>query len=586
MKFRWLPKSTVELAQQFWTGLQKINPSNPKILALLAILLFITDVGYEGQRTPDKPIQLIGFSLLSIVVFFIIYFALVYPARRLRNPSARGLVQIFVVVGAEIAKSATLIGLLHPGEFEGRYFERLPGDITIAALYWLIAGVITTSFDEHSLAITELNRASKKLEEKRDTRIFSAAEAEEELHQKANQALMVELDRLSKLSESVLDSAETSQLKLQIQSLIRNQVRPLSRELRSRVEILQSHKPITATVTRFSHIRSLSYSPASDTSLVASYFIAIPNIFFTVLSKTTLMNSLLILAISFSYPLIGRVSQLLLTKRRLPVAKGMGICASLSLVAYLPTGLIIYMIAPGFPLLGVTAFTAGGVLVLTALLGSAWFMLQRERLEKVEAINRINRQTKHEMDLLDQAIWVAQRKWSYLIHGTVQAALTVAASRLEMSKRPDESLRIAVRSDIERARRALLEPPEFNVDVNQLFGEVAATWQGVCEFDFQISTSVMEALGRSSTSSTCFVEIIKELISNANRHGGATKFWLNAYLNIDGDLEIVAGNNGKPMGGDISSGLGLQMISELTKNWTFERDKAKGFFAVLPLPRL
>jgi hypothetical protein len=56
-------------------------------------------------------------------------------------------------------------------------------------------------------------------------------------------------------------------------------------------------------------------------------------------------------------------------------------------------------------------------------------------------------------------------------------------------------------------------------------------------------------------------------------------------LNNDADLEMVAGNNGKPLSNEAAAGLGFQMISELTKKWRFEREKATGFSAVLPLPR-
>jgi hypothetical protein len=83
------------------------------------------------------------------------------------------------------------------------------------------------------------------------------------------------------------------------------------------------------------------------------------------------------------------------------------------------------------------------------------------------------------------------------------------------------------------------------------------TWEGVCSFSYQISSSAEKSLNQSPTSTICFIEILKELVSNASRHGGATKFWLNAYLNPEGDLEMIAGNNGKPVPSDIThQGLG------------------------------
>ncbi len=236
-------------------------------------------------------------------------------------------------------------------------------------------------------------------------------------------------------------------------------------------------------------------------------------------------------------------------------------------------------------LVGLTTLTAGGVLLFTCVASTVWFALQRTRDENAAEILRVNAEIRHELDLLDQAVWVAQRKWSYIIHGTVQGALTVASSRLEMASKLDEKLKESVRLDIERAKSVLTNPPSFDRPVRELLTEIADTWQGVCEFEFQIAPSAEVALSKNLTSTTCLVEIAKELISNANRHGGASKFWLNSYLRPDGDLEIVAGNNGKATSSDSGSGLGYEMISQLTKDWNLGGGTTNSFSAVLPMPR-
>ena len=107
----------------------------------------------------------------------------------------------------------------------------------------------------------------------------------------------------------------------------------------------------------------------------------------------------------------------------------------------------------------------------------------------------------------------------------------------------------------------------------------------MCQFEYQISPSAESAISKSKTSSTCLIEISKELISNANRHGGATKFWLNSYLDQNGDLSILAGNNGKAISESASGGLGYEMISQLTRNWLIGNSGAGNFSATLPLPR-
>ena len=582
MKLKLLPDSSRKVLSLMWTGLNKINPLNPKLIFLLAIFLFLTDVGYEGQRSPDRLLELTLLSVISIVLFFAIYLSLMFLAGKITSATVKGIAQFLIVIASEICKSAFLIYMFRPDVFLDHYLERLPGDISLAALYWLIAGVVRAASDDHVLASRELNKASERLNQQRNLTLKTATDVEQELHDKASSVLLSDLDRLAGLSREIMDSARASEVKLEIQRLVRNQVRPLSRELRSRVEVLESLNTMRAPIAKLRTLRSI---PRTDASYIVSYAIAIPNLFFTFISKSDLTTSVLLLLASVTFPALGRLIQNLLSNRKVHITSSLITSGLASIICYLPFGYAISLFVPQWPGLWVTVFTAGAVLLLTCLMSTSWFALQRERLEIIEEIQQINQEARHELDLLDQSIWVAQRRWSYLIHGTVQAALTVAASRLELTRRPNDRLRIQVESDINRAKETLVNPPELSGDARELLEEIAATWEGVCSFSYQLSPSAEQALNQSPTSTICFIEILKELVSNASRHGGATKFWLNAYLNSDSDLEMIAGNNGKPVPSDISAGLGFQMITDLTKDWEIDR-KAAGFSATLPMPRL
>jgi len=581
VRLKLLPDSGRHLLSLMWTSLKKIDPLSPKLILLLALLLFLTDMGYEGQRSPDRLPELALFSIASILVFFAIYFGMVFLTKNVQNKTVKGIALFSIVIIAEICKSAVLIFAFRTEVFIEHFLERLPGDISLAVLYWLIAGVIRSTSDDHLLAVSELNRSFQRLYQQRSLTLKTASEVEQDLHDKASSVLLNDLDRLASLSREIMDAAKASEVKLEIQRLVRNQVRPLSRELRARVEVLENLSPSEAPSTKLGSLRSI---PRQDASYIVSYLIAMPNIFSTFISKTDLITSLLLLLASVSYPLLGRLVQNFLPKRKFSIASSLIVCGIVSAICYLPFGFVISFFASQWPELLVTVFTAGAVLLLTCLVSTSWFTLQRQRLEIVEEIKQINREAKHEFDLLDQSIWVAQRRWSFLIHGTVQAALTVAASRLELSRRPDDRLRVQVESDITRAKDILTNPPEFSGDARVLLDEIVATWEGVCSFSYQISSSAEKSLNQSPTSTICFIEILKELVSNASRHGGATKFWLNAYLNPEGDLEMIAGNNGKPVPSDISAGLGFQMITDLTRDWEIDR-KAAGFSATLPMPR-
>ena len=585
MKIRPVPQSTQRLASLVSTGLGRFHGLNPKMLLALAVILFLTDVGYEGQRSSHVLPSLLLYSPASIAVFLVVFTSLFLVVRRTGSNAARSISLIVAAMFAAAAKSLVLMFLIHGVDFLPNLEERIAGDLSITAVYMVVAAVISLSYSNHIQVVEELNRVSLRLAEEKSTTIAVASGVESELQKKANVTLGAELDRIAQSSERVLDSVETSALKLQIQALVRNQVRPLSRELQARVQILRNKSTAQLQKSSLRDIWNLRVIPRIDSSFVASYVIAIPNIFFTVASKAGLANALVVAAVSLSYPLIGRVLQFGLTRKKLPIAYVLNIPAIVSLIAYVPTGIVMHNLSLEYPLVGVTTYTAAGVFIFTCVAATAWFALQRTRDENAAEILKVNAEIRHALDLLDQAVWVAQRKWSYIIHGTVQGALTVASSRLEMASKPTDELKLAVRADIERAKNVLVSPPTFDRPAAVMFEEIADTWQGVCDFEYQIAPSAEAALAKSQTSTTCLVEVAKELVSNANRHGGANKFWINCYLNADGDLSIVAGNNGKAVPAGASGGLGYEMISQLTKDWSLAGGVSNNFTATLPLPR-
>ncbi len=568
-----------------YKGLGRLNLFAPRSLIAISIILLLTDFGYELQRGIQPFPFLIPFSLVSIVLFLVVLVGLFALLRNFKADATRAIGLLSATVFAAALKSGLLMLLLHGDRFLSKFEERIGGDLTIATLYILITATIFSAYESHQQVAEELNRVTAKLAEQKSMQIQVASGVEAELQAKANETLGAELNKLSAATERVYDSLESAALKMQVQALVRNRVRPLSRELRSRVEILKSTASPHLKDNGLKSIGQLKISPSYDASFVWSYAIAIPNIFFTILSKSDLPSALLVFLVSLSYPVIGRILQLGFSKKEFDIAYVLNLPAIVSVISYLPTGLVIYWLGLSYPLIELTTITAGGVLIFTSITATIWFALQRKRNQNTSEIIRTNEEIRHELDLLEQSVWVAQRKWSYIIHGTVQGALVVASSRLEIAGSMDEQLKTSVKSDIERAKAVLIDPPSFDRPARELMEEIVDTWAGVCDFTYQISPSAEAALAKSQTSTTCLVEITKELISNAKRHGGATKFWLNAHLDQGGDLALVAGNNGTNKGSSDGSGLGFEMISQLTRNWKFAGPDFTNFTAVLPLPR-
>ena len=579
------PTSPKSLSSLVATGLGRLNVFQPRLLIAISIILFMTDIGYELQRDPSVFPWIVPLSLISIVVFLLALAGPFFWTRKMGTNAGRAIGLLLATLAAATVKSVLLMLLLHGENYLEKFQERILGDLTIATLYILVTAAMFHAFNNHLQVVEELNRVSVRLLEQKNTRIEVASEVELELREKANSTLDAELNRIAAASERIFEPVESSALKLQIQALVRNQVRPLSRELQAKVQVLRSIIPPDSEMQGTKSLRKLRVIPRIDSSFIASYAIAVPNILLTILSKSDLSATLFVAAVSVSYPVLGRIIQFTLSRKRIPVVSALVAPALVSIIAYLPTGYVIYLLAQQYELVGLTTLTAGGVLLFTNIASTAWFALQRSRDENAAEILRVNAEIRHELDLLDQSVWVAQRKWSYIIHGTVQGALTVAASRLEMANKLDDKLKEAVRADIERAKSVLASPPNFARPLDELMKEISQTWEGVCDFEYQISPSAISALASSQTSTICLVEITKELISNAKRHGGATKFWLNAHLDQNGDLAVIAGNNGNSKSSTENSGLGMEMISQLTRSWKFTGPDFTNFTTVLPMPR-
>jgi two-component sensor histidine kinase len=71
-------------------------------------------------------------------------------------------------------------------------------------------------------------------------------------------------------------------------------------------------------------------------------------------------------------------------------------------------------------------------------------------------------------------------------------------------------------------------------------------------------------------------EIMREAVSNAVRHGGATNVEIEIDREGDEVIDFVAKNNGQPVNDNFEKGIGSEMLDELTLDWKLKEDKLRG----------
>jgi len=173
-------------------------------------------------------------------------------------------------------------------------------------------------------------------------------------------------------------------------------------------------------------------------------------------------------------------------------------------------------------------------------------------------------------------MWIARRNWSFVVHGTVQAALTAAITRLSATE-PLEQYQIdLVKQDLARAAEALSKTPETEVNLEVALANLATTWSGICEIKFEFSERASRSLQRDANARMCVNEICKEAVSNAVRHGEAKKIKITVDRSTDELLIIEAADDGRGSWGSTKPGVGSRMFDDLTIDWSLSNNRSIG----------
>ena len=200
-------------------------------------------------------------------------------------------------------------------------------------------------------------------------------------------------------------------------------------------------------------------------------------------------------------------------------------------------------------------------------------------LDRIEAVNQVtleNNALAREAALFEQQMWIARRNWSFVVHGTVQAALTAAITRLS-SDEPLEQYQVnLVKQDLARAADALSKTPETEVNLEEALGNLVTTWSGICEIKFELSERAMRSLKRDANARMCVNEICKEAVSNAVRHGEAKKIKISIDRSQDELLTIDVADDGRGFWGSTKPGVGSRMFDDLTIDWSLSNNRSIG----------
>jgi len=546
---------------------------------LVAFLSFLSD----AVRTENySPVWLLvsGAAYLPPITIGLVY-RFAFLAKR--QEKSRPVLNIVVagLIGASRNLSVGLFAMWAGLENEDLWLFRLFGGLAMGVFTFMFWAIGNGSRIEYSSALKKLSEIQSRLMVTRKLMGEHLSVVNDGLQERTRQSLIPQLDSIRTLLgtfETTKDAVE--QLRLTITDQIRPMMGAISKEIpepfvATDISKLRNVTPKLPERFTLKDKIEVTYSALIEFFGVAIWLaifkspngiidtIALFGIYFLILSL-----------IKFSLPrerMFTRVSATVTTVIFALAASG---------------GNIIYLYYLGFPLpqflmlvgFAVSCGIAGPLLLLQ--LGELHELRHTVETQMRKDLLEIAK----ENALFAQKVWVFRRRWLLVLHGNVQSALTAALTRLQNAQTLDAVVVELVKQDLRRAEQAVDSNLSEKTDLQKGLNEVKAVWSGLCEIKVQISERADRALKRSSDTSFCVNEIVKEAVSNAVRHGDATDVKVEIDRLNDDVLHIQVQNNGKSVDKIEASGIGSEMMDEICLNWGLTSDRyGVTLFAELPV---
>ena len=472
-------------------------------------------------------------------------------------------------------------------------FLRIAGGMLLTFLIFVIFVTLLSSRVAHKQLMAKLQCRYLELDEYRNQIPQTTTQAKLDLISETKNTLIPKLGIISGLLK---ERGEIKPVIANLQDLIENSVRPLSKAFQQQAEQLSEVKQsVKSWNAGYKFPQSVRLR--ENISISATLALALPAIAFIFymsegLKYWQLMSAgMILLCVTLIFCKYISPKNKLVPKRR-----GAVMIAAVILLTPIPaTTLLLFELPDG---LSAKGLIVGSVFVISAISVAMviWINVLDDARGALEIENQsINEKIALELAVFNQTLWLQKRRWGYLLHGKVQSNLTAALARLrslEASTTGDatqEGMLIElVRQDLNRAADALNSDTPGSVNLSQELTNIQESWRGVVDTSIQISDRAQRALDKSDNLRMSLVEICREAVSNAHRHGSATTMTIQIDRPEDVTLLLTCTNNGSEPTSS-SGGMGTQMMDALTVEWSLEYKKTAGLTVLsarLPISNL
>lgn len=169
---------------------------------------------------------------------------------------------------------------------------------------------------------------------------------------------------------------------------------------------------------------------------------------------------------------------------------------------------------------------------------------------------------------------INRRTMAQVVHGKVQARLQAASIRLKQADQVTDALLGEIATDLSAT---ILDTANTSLDragVAEQLDEMSEQWAGICDLTFTLDSGVAELIDANAVTKAAVVEVIREAVNNAVKHGDADEADAVVTLIDPHELQVIVRNavysDSAAQQSAHPRGYGSQVLDQITDAWKLE----------------
>lgn len=529
-------------------------------LLLSPIPIFGT-IGFtpEGLITEDYllPGILVGFlsHLVTGLVLLPAYFTYLSPSPA--RPS-RPLVAFLTFLLAGGARGLSVAFLLEEFKLvqQADYFSRAVAGAIIVAIWFSVTAVLVGARREY---VQFYNQLENSLQQTRNL-----------VEQGKNRVLEVRAELVEQVKATIREALASKKATGELHNLADSVIRPLA-------HALGSHEPVVFSPDVPE--KRIKLGPVLKTALNEFPFNPIPVMAIGILST--------VYSRVWSFGIVGFVDaaiQALAIFTIFTLAQRLRIRGAAVPLVWVFAGMIgSFGTGAVFGTLSLDSVLAAGFLSTTVAIPAGFVALllayDAERERNLENLRQALESVRWHESKLNQELWLEKKRLARYVHSEIQSRIRAAALANKAGTLADVR---ALQNDCIEALDLARELPSFE----RFYRDTVELWEGVVEISLDAQQQAVDALATDSFGLAATVEVIREGLGNAVKHGKANHAELSLKLSDDQNPELLieVRNDGRVLDSAPQWGFGLKTLDEVTLSWTLEtRDGQTVLSASVPV---